>query len=70
MNRQSATYVFGGNQNELVRLLGQADDLKPESTWLLDHVGVAKGWRAADIGCGPIGVLDLRQSAWGLLALS
>lgn len=59
MNRQSATYVFGGNQNELDRLLGQADDLKPESTWLLDHVGIAKGWRAGDIGCGPIGVLDL-----------
>lgn len=65
MDRQSATYVFGGNQNELDRLLGQADDLKPESTWLLDHVGVAKGWRAADIGCGPIGVLDLLSERVG-----
>lgn len=65
MDRQSATYVFGGNQNELDRLLGQADDLKPESTWLLDHVCVAKGWRAADIGCGPIGVLDLLSERVG-----
>jgi SAM-dependent methyltransferase len=66
MNCQSATYVFGGNQNELERLLGQAEDLKPESTWLLDHVGIEKGWRVADIGCGPIGVLDLLSERVGL----
>jgi ubiquinone/menaquinone biosynthesis C-methylase UbiE len=65
MDCQSATYVFGGNQNELERLLGQADDLKPESTWLLDHIGIQKGWRAADIGCGPIGVLDLLSERVG-----
>jgi len=65
MNGQSATYVFGGNQNELERLLGQAEDLKPESTSLLDHVGIEKGWRVADIGCGPIGVLDLLSERVG-----
>jgi SAM-dependent methyltransferase len=65
MNCQSATYVFGGNQNELERLLGQAEDLKPESAWLLDHVGIEKGWRVADIGCGPIGVLDLLSERVG-----
>ena len=65
MNRQSATYVFGGNQNELNRLLGQAEDLKPESTWLLDQIGIRAGWRAADIGCGPIGVLDLLSERVG-----
>src|SRR5688572_14827070 len=65
MNCQSATYVFGGNQNELERLLGQAEDLKPESTWLLDHVGIKQGWRVADIGCGPIGVLDLLSERVG-----
>ena len=66
MSCQSATYVFGGNKNELERLLGQADDLKPESTWLLDNIGVEKGWRVADIGCGPIGVLDLLSERVGL----
>ena len=65
MNSQSATYVFGGNKNELERLLGQADDLKPESTWLLDHIGIDRGWRVADIGCGPIGVLDLLSERVG-----
>jgi len=65
MNNQSAGYVFGGNQDELERLLGQAEDLKPESTWLLDHVGIEKGWRVADIGCGPIGVLDLLSERVG-----
>ena len=65
MNRQSAAYVFGGNQDELNRLLGQADDSKPEWTWLLDQIGIEKGWRAADIGCGPIGVLDLLSERVG-----
>jgi hypothetical protein len=34
MDRQSTAYVFGGDQDELDRLLAQADDLEPESTWL------------------------------------
>lgn len=61
----SATYVFGCNQNELERLLGQAEDLKPESTWLLDNIGIERGWHVADIGCGPIGVLDLLSERVG-----
>jgi len=59
MSVTSADYVFGGDQNELDRLLGQADDLRPESTWLLDEIGIATGWKAIDIGCGPIGIMDL-----------
>lgn len=62
---RSADYVFGGEQNELDRLLGQADDLKPESSWLLDQIGVAPGWSAADIGCGPIGILDMLSARVG-----
>ena len=65
MASRSTTYVFGGNQNELDRLLGQAEDLKPESTWLLDEICVGKGWRAADIGCVPIGVFDLLSDRVG-----
>ena len=65
MNNQSAGYVFGGNQDELERLLGQAEDLKPESTWLLDQAGIEMGWRVADIGCGPIGILDLLSERVG-----
>jgi ubiquinone/menaquinone biosynthesis C-methylase UbiE len=26
---------------------------------MLDRIGVAEGWRAIDLGCGPSGILDL-----------
>lgn len=65
MTARSADYVFSGEQNELDRLLGQADDLKPETTWLLDQIGIEQGWRVADIGCGPIGILDLLSQRVG-----
>jgi ubiquinone/menaquinone biosynthesis C-methylase UbiE len=59
MNRHSTDYVFGANQIELQRLLVQAEGLEQEARWLLDNIGIERGWRAADFGCGPIGVLDL-----------
>lgn len=65
MTARSADYVFSGGQNELDRLIGQADDLKPESSWLLDQIGIKRDWRVADIGCGPIGVLDLLSNLVG-----
>lgn len=65
MVTRSADYVFDGEQNELQRLLGQAEDLKPETSWLLDQIGVGRGWRAADVGCGPIGVLDMLSERVG-----
>lgn len=65
MATHSADYVFGGDQNELDRLLGQAEDLKPESSWLFDQLAIAPGARVADIGCGPIGVLDLLSDRVG-----
>jgi SAM-dependent methyltransferase len=65
MKSAAAEYVFGGNQNELVRLLAQAADLRPESEWLLNEISVQEGSRVADIGCGPIGVLDLLSQRAG-----
>jgi SAM-dependent methyltransferase len=65
MAAKSADYVFGGERDELERLLGQAEDLKPESSWLLDRIGIGRGWRAADIGCGPIGILDMLSERVG-----
>lgn len=62
---QSTDYVFGSDQSELDRLLVQAADLQPESTWLLDQIGVEEGWRTVDVGCGPIGVLDILSDRVG-----
>jgi SAM-dependent methyltransferase len=69
MSARSADYVFGGDRNELDRLLAQAEDIKPETSWLLDAIGPAPGWHAADIGCGPIGILDLLAERVGSAGL-
>ena len=37
----------------------QAKGVAAEASWLLDRVGVERGWRAVDVGCGPIGIMDL-----------
>lgn len=65
MTTRAADYVFGGDQNELERLLAQAEDLRPESTWLMDAIDVAPGWRAIDVGCGPIGIMDMLAARVG-----
>lgn len=55
----SASYPLGGTTTERDRLLNQASQYEPTANWLLDQIGVQPGWRAVDIGCGPIGVLNL-----------
>lgn len=65
MSRASADYVFGGNQTELDRLILQAEDLGPETAWMLDTIGIQPGWAAADIGCGPIGAMNLLSERVG-----
>jgi ubiquinone/menaquinone biosynthesis C-methylase UbiE len=62
---QPGPYVLGGTQTEQQRLLAQASDFETQSTWLLDRIGVQQGWRAVDIGCGPIGILDLLSARVG-----
>ncbi len=61
----SATYVFGGDAAELARLIVQAAGLAPQAQWLLDQIPIRAGWRTADIGCGPIGILDLLSERVG-----
>jgi trans-aconitate methyltransferase len=51
--------VLGVSSQEQQRLLEQAQDLAPEARWLLDRLGVRPGWRAVDLGCRPLGILDL-----------
>jgi SAM-dependent methyltransferase len=52
-------YVLGSSPAERDRLLAQGELFAPEARWLLDRVGLRAGGRAVDIGCGPLGILDL-----------
>jgi|ERR1700722_2629165 len=52
-------YSLGSSPAERNRLRRQSAELREHSELLLDRVGVAEGWRAIDLGCGPSGILDL-----------
>lgn len=62
---QSVSYPLGGTQTELGRLLTQAEAYEPQANWLLDRIEIQPGWRAVDIGCGPIGILNLLSKRVG-----
>jgi ubiquinone/menaquinone biosynthesis C-methylase UbiE len=52
-------YSLGSSPAERDRLRRQSGELRDHSVLLLDRVGIARGWRAIDLGCGPSGILDL-----------
>ena len=52
-------YSLGTSPLERERLRRQSLELHEHSAALLDHVGVAHGWSAIDLGCGPSGILAL-----------
>jgi cyclopropane fatty-acyl-phospholipid synthase-like methyltransferase len=55
----NAVYALGRSQRETARLQRQADELAPDSSALLDRLGLRPGQSAVDLGCGPRGILDL-----------
>jgi SAM-dependent methyltransferase len=56
----SNPYVLGGQITaEGERLLQQGLGLEREARCLLDRIGVPPRARTVDVGCGPLGVLDL-----------
>jgi ubiquinone/menaquinone biosynthesis C-methylase UbiE len=55
----NAVNPLGSSQGESARLQRQADELAADSAALLDRAGLRPGQSAADLGCGPRGVLDL-----------
>jgi SAM-dependent methyltransferase len=59
MTEAASGYVLGASETERQRLVRQARVFAAEASWLLDQAGVMRGWRAVDVGCGPIGILDL-----------
>jgi ubiquinone/menaquinone biosynthesis C-methylase UbiE len=62
---EPAEYILGSSQTERARLLAQCRIYVPETQWLLDHLGIKPGWRALDVGCGPLGILDLLSAHVG-----
>ncbi|HEY0688513.1 MAG TPA: methyltransferase domain-containing protein [Kribbella sp.] len=50
-------YSLGNSNAELSRLMIQSDFLKGVTDLLLERIGVIAGWRALDMGCGPLGAL-------------
>jgi SAM-dependent methyltransferase len=57
--RDRADYSLGVDDAERARLLAQCATHRAEAGLLLDRIGIRPGDRALDLGCGPLGVLDL-----------
>jgi ubiquinone/menaquinone biosynthesis C-methylase UbiE len=55
----NAVYALGSSSGESARLQRQSDELAPESSALLDQIGLRPGDSAIDIGCGPRGIIEL-----------
>ena len=58
-------YVLGASTPERQRLLMQCELLKSDARWMLDQIGVDKNWWTIDVGCGPLGILDLLAESTG-----
>lgn len=62
---ESTEYLLGNSAGERERLLRQGELFSEQAGWLLDHIGIAPGGRALEIGCGPLGILDLLSERVG-----
>jgi ubiquinone/menaquinone biosynthesis C-methylase UbiE len=58
-------YVLRGTQIEQQRLIKQAKGLEKPARWLLDQIGIRPGSRVVDVGCGPIGIINLLSERVG-----
>lgn len=55
----TTSYLLDASPDERRRLLEQGDMFRGEAERLLDRCGLRCGWRALDVGCGPLGILHL-----------
>ncbi|MBV9355919.1 MAG: methyltransferase domain-containing protein [Chloroflexi bacterium] len=58
-------YPLGASTAETDRLGRQAAELRPQASDLLDRCQLSPGARALDLGCGPLGILDLLSERVG-----
>ena len=59
VDRDRSDYSLGVDDAERARLLAQCALHAAEAALLLDRTGVGPGAHVLDLGCGPLGVLDL-----------
>ena len=65
MSSPTVPYVLRGTLTEQQRLATQAQGLEEPARWLLDQIAIKPGSRAVDVGCGPIGVINLLSERVG-----
>lgn len=58
-------YALGSDRAERERLQRQSAELQEQSSALLDRTGIADGWAAIDLGCGPSGIIELLAARVG-----
>lgn len=63
--RDRAVYALGHDPQEWERLKSQAAELRSYALFLLDQVHLQEGGSAIDLGCGPLGILDLLSARVG-----
>jgi SAM-dependent methyltransferase len=63
-NKEMA-YVMGNSDTELERLVQQAHLFQGQTRALLQSIGLSEGMHVLDIGCGPVGILDLLSEQVG-----
>jgi SAM-dependent methyltransferase len=61
----SQAYIFGDTDVEQQRLVALSESFEPPARWLLDQIQIQPGWRAIDVGCGPLGILHLLSERVG-----
>ena len=65
MSSLSVPYVLGGTLTEQQRLILQARGLEAHARALLDQIPIEPGARVVDLGCGPIGIMNLLSERVG-----
>jgi ubiquinone/menaquinone biosynthesis C-methylase UbiE len=65
MPSSTVPYVLGGTLTEQQRLVTQAHGLEKPARWLLDQIDIKLGSRTVDVGCGPIGIINLLSERVG-----
>jgi SAM-dependent methyltransferase len=58
-------YPLENRDGEIERLRIQGEGMAPDTLTMLDRIGVKRGWRCLDIGCGPRGITDLLSERVG-----